>query len=170
MGSFFDTIGPFLPGPLEIIGFYGKIFLPILVLFFIARMIFPGRAPIGFRRDLIDGAIRTIHITPHIPGVDSTVRYMSVATIEATTPNGVVKYKDIPASPGALPSAVRRQIFKRPLSQRSHRIDVGDTLKAREIRRQIQSGGYDFTLPQPVRVKLVPPKKEGKRLWYRVVN
>lgn len=105
MGSFFDTIGPFLPGPLEIIGFYGQIFLPILVLFFIARMIFPGRAPIGFRRDLIGGVIRTIHITPHIPGVDSTVRYMSVATIEATTPNGVVKYKDTPPVP--VPSPAR---------------------------------------------------------------
>ena len=65
---------------------------------------------------------------------------------------------------------IRRQVYKRALHEIRYSLNVSDTVEARNINQAIHEDYYDFPLRDPVPVRLIPPKQEEGRIWFRVVE
>lgn len=169
VGLFESIVGP--PG------FMLAFALPIAAGFALIFALKPGQAFIWFRRDLIDGIAVAVRIryNPNwrSEGSDRRDTYdwrHNSVIIEVPTPNGPRRHIDKPVEQKNLAPKIRRQVYKRALHEIRYSLNVSDTVEERNINQAIHEDYYDFPLRDPVPVRLIPPKQEEGRIWFRVVK
>lgn len=133
----------------------------------------PGRAMIGMRSDAVDGVVRMVRVRQsksrfEKPSDRSDPRLNSVC-IDVNTPHGVRRYEDLPVRPLNLPRPIRRQMYDWRRWLDDHDFNIADDEARVQAGVAVSNGCYEFELAEPMPVKVVPPRKPGARIKWKLV-